>query len=92
MAFCEPLGKAVSYLFSMNLYRDWELSYEERLGSLPYDLSAVSSKLVIAIDYYYFCISSHLVQGNIDRYRISVFGNCMEVYCSKEVTNGSSKR
>ena len=91
MVFCEPVGKAVSYLFRINLFCDWELLHEERLGSLPYDLSAVSSTLVTSIDYYYFCISSYLVPGNVDRYRISVFGSCMQFYCRKEVKNGSSK-
>ena len=73
----------VSYLFRINLSQDWQLPYEERLGNLHYELTAVSSKRIISIDYFYFGISSYLIPGNVDRYQLPI----LQFYCNKDVIN-----
>ena len=80
-AFCEPLSVTVSYLFRINLSQDWQLPYEERLGNLHYELTAVSSKHIISVDYFYFGISSYLIPGNVDRYQLPI----LQFYCNKDV-------
>ena len=82
-AFCEPLSMAVSYLFRIDLSQDWQLPYEERLGNLPCGLTAVNSKRIMSVDYFYFGISSYLIPGNVDRYQLPI----LQFYCSKEVIN-----